>query len=89
MEEDDKRLVEIRCPAWQTTKKGYDIRCDHLCCIANAGSLVRIKCRHCKTVFEAYVPDDATSMIDVAYRILRSDKTEPEPEVKPEPEVEK
>lgn len=67
---EDEKLVEIRCPAWQKTKKGYDIHCDHLCCIANAGSLVRIKCRHCKTVFEAYVPEDAKSLVDVAYRII-------------------
>lgn len=70
MTEEDEKLVEIRCPAWQKTKKGYDIHCDHLCCIANIGSLVRIKCRHCKTVFEAYVPNDAKSMVDVAYRII-------------------
>ena len=66
-----ERLVEIRCPAELTTKKGYKLRCDHLCCIANAGSLIRIKCRHCKTVFEAYVPDDAKSLVDVAYRIIK------------------
>lgn len=68
--EDGKKLVEIRCPAILTTKKGRTIRCDHLCCIADAGSLVRIKCRHCKTTFEAYVPDDAKSMVDVAYRAV-------------------
>lgn len=72
--EDEEKLVEIRCPAQQTTKKGYTIRCDHLCCIANTGSLIRIKCRHCKTVFEAYVPDDATSLVDVAYRIIEPGK---------------
>lgn len=71
MEDDSKKLVEIRCPAMLTTKKGRNIRCDHLCCIANAGSLVRIKCRHCKTVFEAYVPDNVKSMVDVAYRIVK------------------
>ena len=72
--EEDEKLVEIRCPAEQVTKKGYKIRCDHLCCIANTGSLVRIKCRHCKTIFEAYVPENATSLIDVAYRIIESNK---------------
>ena len=70
MQAEDERLVEIRCPSWQKTKKGYDIRCDHLCCIANAGSLVRIKCRHCKAIFEAYVPNDAQSLVDVAYRMI-------------------
>ena len=67
MDTEDK-LIEVRCPAILTTKKGHTIRCDHLCCIAGAGSLVRIKCRHCKTVFEAYIPDDAKSMLDVAFR---------------------
>lgn len=66
--EDEKKLVEIRCPAILTTKKGRRIRCDHLCCIAAAGSTVRIKCRHCKTTFEAYIPTDAKTMLDVAYR---------------------
>lgn len=75
MEDDDKNLVEVRCPADLVTKSGYHIRCDHLCCIANVGSLVRIKCRHCKTVFEAYVPDDAESILDVAYRVLKRDHT--------------
>lgn len=70
MTREEDKLVEIRCPAWLKTKKGYELRCDHLCCIANAGSIVRIKCRHCKTIFEAYVPKDAKSLIDVAYRIL-------------------
>lgn len=68
---DEERVVEIRCPAQLTTKKGREIRCDHLCCIAGAGSLIRIKCRHCKTVFEAYVPEDAKSPLDVAYRIVK------------------
>lgn len=68
--EDDEKLVEIRCPAWLTTKRGYRMRCDHLCCIANVGSLIRIKCRHCKSLFEAYVPEDAKSLVDVAYRML-------------------
>ena len=71
MTEDEKKLVEIRCPAELVTKKGYKLRCDHLCCIANVGSLIRIKCRHCKTVFEAYVPDDAESLVDVAYRVIK------------------
>ena len=66
--EKDNKLVEIRCPAIVTTKKGYQIRCDHLCCIAAAGSIIRIKCKHCKATFEAYVPEDAKSMLDVAYR---------------------
>ncbi len=65
---DDSKLVEVRCPAILTTKKGRTIRCDHLCCIAAAGSIVRIKCRHCKSVFEAYIPADAKSSLDVAYR---------------------
>ena len=65
---EDKELVEIRCPAILTTKKGRTIRCDHLCCIAAQGSTVRIKCRHCKTIFEAYIPEDAKSILDVAYR---------------------
>lgn len=68
---DEERVVEIRCPAQLTTKKGREIRCDHLCCIAGTGSLIRIKCRHCKTVFEAYVPEDAKSQLDVAYRIVK------------------
>lgn len=65
------KLVEIRCPAILTTKKGHKIRCDHLCCIAAVGSIVRIKCRHCKNTFEALVPDDAKSMLDVAYRQIK------------------
>lgn len=66
----DETLVEIRCPATLTTKKGHTIRCDHLCCKAAKGSLIRIKCRHCKTLFEAFIPNNAKSMLDVAFRML-------------------
>ena len=69
--EDEKKLLEVRCPAQLTTKKGYKLRCDHLCCMAAVGSLVRTKCRHCKTVFEAVVPEDAESMLDVLYRVIK------------------
>lgn len=68
---EEERIVEVRCPAELTTKKGRHIRCDQLCCIAGAGSLVRIKCRNCGTVFEAYIPDNVKSMLDVAYRIVK------------------
>lgn len=64
----EAQLIEVRCPAVLTTKKGHTIRCDHLCCVAAKGSLIRIKCRHCKTIFEAYIPDDAKSMLDVAFK---------------------
>ncbi|MCM1323313.1 MAG: hypothetical protein NC218_04055 [Acetobacter sp.] len=63
-------LFEIRCPAELTTKSGYKIRCDHLCCIAAKGSVIQIKCRHCKTTFEAYIPEDAKTSKDVAFRII-------------------
>ena len=68
---DDSKLVEVRCPAILTTKKGHTIRCDHLCCIAAAGSIIRIKCRHCKNVFEAYIPSNVKSPLDVAYREIK------------------
>lgn len=63
-------LFEIKCPAEVTTKKGYTIRCDHLCCIAAKGSTVRIKCRHCKTIFEAVIPESATKNEQILYRIV-------------------
>ncbi len=64
-------FFEIRCPSILTTKKGRTIRCDHLCCIAVAGSIVRVKCRHCKSVFEAYIPLTAKSPLDIGYREVK------------------
>lgn len=68
MNGEEVKMIDVRCPATLTTKKGYKIRCDHLCCVAAPGSVIQMKCRFCKTFFEAYIPEDAKGAIDVAYK---------------------
>lgn len=61
-------LLEVRCPTKLITKSGYEIFCDHLCCIACPGSKIRVKCRHCKENYEVVVPTDAETVLDIQFK---------------------
>lgn len=73
MDKDLEKVFEVRCPETVTTKNGYKFRCNQLGCKVTAGSVIRIKCRHCKTLYEAYVPENAKDNNDVAYRIINGE----------------
>lgn len=71
---DENLLLEVRCPTQLTTKSGYEIFCDHLCCIACPGSKICVKCRHCKESYEVTIPLDAENVLDIKYKRLEPQK---------------
>ena len=69
----EKKLIEVRCPGLSFDKtKNIFVKCNKLCLKATPGSSGQCYCRHCKTLFNFYIPEDATSVLDVKYKIIES-----------------
>ena len=71
----EKKLIEVRCPglSFDKTKNKY-VKCNKLCLKAYPGSSGQCYCRHCKTLFNFYIPEDATNILDVKKKIKKKKK---------------
>lgn len=69
------RLFEVRCPNRILNKNtGKEQRCNHLCVKVEPGSSGEVKCRYCGQVFNFFVDDKSTSLINVKAKTKENDE---------------
>lgn len=57
---------EVRCPNRILNKKtGKEIKCNHLCLKAGAGSVGQVKCRYCGNIFNFLIDPTTKNQLSV------------------------